>query len=260
VARPDYKPTAGARLPAEAADLGEPLVELSAAGPARGGIVTGLCLLAAVVGIAVFALPNVKPDEKGLGYAVFGALAVAFVLMIALNVRKLGNRVWLFEEGFAQKRGGSVEACRWDEVESIRGLYTGAAEAGSRYSGNPILRARDGTEITVLALLNEDGETLNDELVERVCPQLLARAVAAIKRGEEVEFGPLKADKAGLRRADGGRLAWGQVGDVGVTRDTKLRIRAAGQVKSWFAEELWTIPNGVVLLALIEKVKGSADR
>ncbi len=199
------------------------------------------------------ALWFVLDDNLGLlGLLLVGVGPVLFVH--ALKYRRL--HAVAGSEGVALVENDTVSSCRWQDVHTVREtLLTGEAQTvlqASARGENHVFRlsCRDGTELVFRSFL-DDLPWLGQIIQHETLAYLLPPAIAALKSGEMLDFGPLGIDSEGLRSGPEKRLAWDEIAEV-KTANGVLTVTMRGKRWAWFKAPLSEVPNAHVLLALVQ--------
>jgi hypothetical protein len=109
------------------------------------------------------------------------------------------------------------------------------------------LQRPDGHKVVLTSHHLTGVETLVPHIVTSVTEAQIPPALDRIARGEEVAFGEVRMDGAGLS-AGGRRLAWPQVGRVEV-HPGKVTVRDVTGGR-WFRKDVILFPNLPLLLTL----------
>jgi hypothetical protein len=239
--------TAAATRPAGGEGLGELRRVFPTGHLGKSAIGGGAFFLLLLGGFAVFALTHSKPEDLYAGYIVLGSLAMACVLLIVVGVAQLRDSAALHADGLTCRRFGKAMSCRWDEVESVRGMVRVPTRFQPAYLGGPLLVRTVAGKTLRFGDVQDIGELI-DAVYQEVLRRQLPRALETIRRGETVSIGPLRFDGTGVGDRRGRSLAWDDVEEVGVPRD-KIVIRQVGARWPWWTGSM-AMPNAGLLLEL----------
>jgi hypothetical protein len=239
-------------LPPEAAGLGEFRLEVSGASSGRRDFITGAVLLVVFVAIAVFALTHTDEDQIVLGAVFMTLLVLGCAAFMVYGFFRMGDRFFLFADGFVVVSWRRAKACRWDEVVWARGLVPMPVPTptGKHYFGSMAIGRRDGAVLNVPHSLDRLDD-LSELIYEKVLAVLLPPARGAILRGEAVVFGTLRVDRKGASW-DSKRVAWADA-ELLLTGD-RIIIRDRTSGESWTGAA-GTLPNVPLLRELMREIQ-----
>lgn len=143
------------------------------------------------------------------------AAAVATVVFLVKTLRTLNLAVTLHENGFLYRRWGRRFDCRWAEVESVYHVRRRRAGLVPERHFCEVHR-EDGASLTLPPALPRPGE-LCRAIRQGANGALLPLARAALRRGEEVLFGPEVALGPDGLRCFQTHFAWQDIGEVSLT-------------------------------------------
>ncbi len=248
-------------LPREVKALGTPLATHRASGAETYLEKTAWFVLAAGVVVELllaYALFIDQPAQGKQAPAVVWALflggsplvLLGFVGLARLKRRRRdGLHVRVYAHGFAAPVRGRWEFFRWDDIEAvwqkITRIILNSAHVGTEYCYT--VRRRDGTQVRLTHHLN-DIEELGRRVSAQVLRRLLPKALARVRAGEEVPFGPLAVGARGLRRGSH-ELAWADVGRVKPDAGY-LEVHPTRNRPRWCRVAVESLPNLFLLLAL----------
>lgn len=193
------------------------------------------------------------------GWLVYAAWGLA-ALMILFFWTVATTRVDLHPEGVSVNTPFGSKSMRFDEVEKV--FYTAVTHtvyavipAGTTYS---------------LTLVNAAGKKLPvggsvagaKELVQKVMdstsPPLLKKAVERFNGGDELDFGPIHLSRSGGLKLKKPRsykeIPWDQLANFTIHQGSFYFWRV--DEKRPLEQEVRTVPNPFVLLALLQQVAG----
>lgn len=206
----------------------------------------------------------------GLGFAILllvvyrnsegtGVLLVALLLGVPLSylayraVRAIGKELRLYEGGIGAVSHGTEEFFPWSRVRSVTGAVPVAADGQEGYlGGNLVVRLDSGASFYA----DEHFEGL-DTFVKRLYPLLGAALVPemcdAVRRGEAVDLGDIRATPVGLESA-GTTIPWSAVTGVGFQPHT---VRVRGGDGSAITTALASTGNAALLGDLVAAVRAA---
>jgi hypothetical protein len=222
------------------------------------------------IGVGTANLNSGSPIAGVILFLLIGSWGLHWPIRYLLN---LGLRVYVCTEGLLRVKGSSTLAIRWDQIESVKRLFTilrfsyglpvtagaalggiGAGIASRLLLGVfPTYRVyrTDGTQMKLTdVLLGVKG------LGVTVCSEanrfLLPRALASVRAGSSVSFGPLVVTQQGLIQGKK-MLAWSECGGVEITKVAIIIKKQGGGI--WYTRNLSHMPNHFVLAGLIAAMK-----
>jgi hypothetical protein len=255
-------------------ELGEPVMVCR---PSRAKSVAWLLAASAVcLTGAGFAVVGLALQGMSVAVVVGSALALTGAGFAVAQLRGLSLRVYVCRDGLAVARGGTVETCRWDDVEALW-------ESAIRHYWKPLampvflgtaykirVRRADGAAFAFagntsggqlllpgnLYGVAELGAAIRDATHHR----LLSQAELSIRAGGTVAFGPLQVGEAGLS-SGAGTLPWAEVEGIAVNADGKIEVRKVGQWRKWCKVKASAVPNVSVFVTLVHQImaRGVAD-
>jgi hypothetical protein len=170
------------------------------------------------------------------------------------NSKKL---VTIYDHGFAFQNHRGINACKWEEVDSIlsaitrhytNGIYTGTTHVYT-------IRKADGKKIVINDVIT-NVEAVASQIKQFVYPMLYQRNAQAYNSGKRLVFGPI-----GLSKSEGvligkKQFPWDQISQVKIN---KGYLNFAKKDGGWFSgatASVSTIPNHEVLLSIIDQAVG----
>jgi hypothetical protein len=223
-------------------------------------IVAGI--LATVAGIGLLAalwFSRLLNETIGL----LGFLLLAAGPALVLHARKYRRlHAVAGSAGVVLVENDAVSSCRWQEVQTVWETRLVGGESvlqASARGENHFFRVTcpDGKEMVFRNFL-DDLPWLGQIIERETLPYLLPLAVAALEKGEVLDFGPLGVDPEGLRSTPEKLLSWNEVKEVTVANGL-LKVTQIGKLLAWFKTPLGQVPNAHVLLALV-RLYQNADR
>jgi hypothetical protein len=246
-------------VPAEVAELGEPLAEFTTGGLlfaayVVGGIVVILLGLAALgFGVAVLMHPPKHGMAGVFKLMAFGLFLVASGVGVLTRSRAVrGLRVFACRDGLARVQGPAAELLRWDEVNNVRRDLSKKGGLTVRTPYRLFLVRRDGKELEFNESL-AGVERLREIAEGQTLPFMLPAAVEAYRGGETVGFGALSVSAEGVHSAKD-TLAWEDFADAEAKKGLLL-VRAAGRRRAFFKIDIAKVSNPHVFLALVEQAR-----
>lgn len=221
------------------------------------GILASICGLALLAGLWFVPVGNFGAEMHGrhsmliLGALLLGVGPVAF--FYALRTRRL--LAVTGSEGIALIENEFVSFCRWDDIATVHEVFAlggteSSMQAAVRGEDHILrVRCRDGTEMVFRNLL-DDLVWLGKIIQQETLPYLFPSALAQLKNGEVLSFGPLTLDAEGLSAGPDKRLSWPELDEVRITKGF-LTVTRVGKRWSWFKTPVGQVANAHVLLALV---------
>ncbi|OWK45057.1 DUF6585 family protein [Fimbriiglobus ruber] len=197
------------------------------------------------------------------------------VMLLWHLYRTRGLHVLAYPTGLLRVQRREVESFPWAEIVEVRvkadsgtvavrpddagGVTACWLEVGvpvfQIWNGGLIVRRADGTEVKFTPVVSEYGQLV--ERVQRATFLFLGPpAIAKYAAGEPQVFGPFEVGWDGLRVGKN-VLPWVELGDVSIVQK-KLSVKRKGKWLTWTTQDLESIPNPHVLLALIELARRAA--
>lgn len=211
--------------------------------------------------------------------SILGLLWFAFM-------RRYTRRVFLYEGALVDKRGSSLRAYRWDQVDQVSAYRTqfnmlapilfGALGSLMSHKVSTYQTQTSGVATTECRIRYRNGRKLtfattdasssrergmNDALpalteyeligaiLELASPHALEHAITQYQAGKRLDFKRFQISSQGIH-AGRATLAWMQVEDI-YSDGTQLVIKAIGQQRSWREFQIADIPNREILPNLL---------
>jgi hypothetical protein len=200
----------------------------AASGMHKVNIVIAAIFTLVLLGPAVlFLILALKAPGKGneIGLAIFGVLGLAPAIGLAYLIRKLGWRLYLFDNGFVFARGGN-RVVRWEDVQSFYEQQD--VVAGMKADRRLRFLLQDGRRLTVDSSYKDFADfagAVRDGVTEAV----LARAAEELPAGRSIAFGKLLLSEAGLEKP-GESLSWAEVDGITIEPRVDGQVHAQGVV------------------------------
>jgi hypothetical protein len=240
-------------IPEEAAGLGTPTH--------RFGIhtrrpVRSACLLTLLgVGFWVLEVFVLKMGIYGVG-SILGFLLIGlaiFRLLLLFITRK--NQVLIFPSGMSVTLQGQSEIFRWDAIDKIwqQRIQYRYALTPVYTIHNYIVQSKTGRRITIGRGFDRIAE-LGAIIQSFTTQHQLPGAIAALERGEMLDFGLFSIDHEGLH--DGKKtIIWEDIQDVSV-RHGSIEIQRRHGQPNWRIPNLLHVPNPHLFFTLTERFLG----
>ncbi len=187
-------------------------------------------------------LAGPRGNGWGLGFGVFGALALPPGIALIVLIRRLRWRLFLFEKGLVLVQGRE-RVVLWTDVKS---LFRG----GTRLEPKLWLTLEDGGRITLDSAF-QGFSTFSATAEENVTWVVVKNGAAALSKGEAVSFGNMTLSQEGLDN-EGKRLGWPEVDRLGIewrrsgnvvyTALVVFKKASSGKVE-WCAKRVDAFPN-----------------
>ncbi|MGH2508023.1 MAG: DUF6585 family protein [Ktedonobacteraceae bacterium] len=169
-----------------------------------------------------------------------------------LNIADYGLSIngHVSEYGFVFKRGNTIEAFRWDQIEAmwqaVTKHYRNRAYVGTSHKYT--VQRNDGVQIVFdnkFANIEQLGNTLRRQILKNLWPQM----ISTYKAGSPMAFGPFSISSQGV---DNGKesLSWGEMTNMEV-RYGRVMVHKAGRWQNWSPIMIRRIPNIFVFMALV---------
>lgn len=164
------------------------------------------------------------------------------------------RRIYLYEQGFVLvERSEDPQVYRWDGIDTVfqkivRQSYNGI-QTGTKFLYT--ITRRDGATAKV-TLFWDGGAQLGAHINERVSAALLPGAVAAIHRGQGIQFGDMTLTMdgiAGKRQS----VSWSQVSGIQIVNGF-VRVRVQSRTMSLSSTAAANLPNLPLFLALANRL------
>lgn len=246
----------------------EALGELLSAHPAASGMHKVNIAIASVftflpgAAALLFLFMHLTGDPKSqmwIGAAAFGAIALLPGIGLLFLLRKLRWKLFLYQNGFVFARGRN-KVVPWGAVKSM--FEEQDVVAGIRADARLKFTFPDGGWLIIDSAYKRFAE-FSAAVRAGVTRAVVARASAALKKGEAFAFGKLKITRTGLAHGDD-ELTWAEVGEVAIEDyggGYAIRIYAKGKSplakgrgEPWFSRAVTEFPNYPAFLELAGKV------
>jgi hypothetical protein len=181
----------------------------------RQNIIILIIFVLVPVGAAAILAVNGLSAKTAAGWfiaaAIVGAVAMIPGIVLYFQIRKLKWRLYLFDNGFVFAR--SVDrAVPWNEVKY---LYEWRSVAAYRQADLNLRFVLSDGERFSMDSSYQDMAAFTEAVRDSVTRTVLARAAAALPKGDGVAFGQLTLSLAGLAKA-GEVVPWAEVHSIGL--------------------------------------------
>lgn len=187
----------------------------------------------------------------GGSYVAYGAL------------RDAGQKIYLFQHGFIVIRWGRVSVYPWAQIQAIRQHITRHYKKtafGEKYTGTTYEYTVQRAEGKTLELNNyvRNIEELGEAITLRLSEFLFPTAMASLKAGATLTFGPWSINSQGISNKKG-MLPWQEVHNYQIVGGRIHILRKKGGY--WDSNAVRSLPNVFVFTALVDyllKAQGKA--
>jgi hypothetical protein len=172
-----------------------------------------------------------------------------------LSKSRAARRIYLCERGFVLvERPEDPQVYQWDAIDTVfqqivNTRYSGV-DAGTKYLYT--VTRRDGA-VAKLTLFWDGGAELGAHVNERVSAALLPGAVAAIRRGQGVQFGDMTLTMGGIT-GQRGSVAWADVSGIRMVSGY-VQVKVHGKVRSLSSTPAANLPNLPLFLTLTNRLR-----
>jgi hypothetical protein len=210
--------------------------------------------------IATGTAESMTPLELVLAPVLFAAAICLFVRFFRTRDLRLDLRL----HGFVHRARGVETVVPWEDVTRIRAIVSVLHSSRSGRFGY-VVTSKGGAKVE-LPYAFEGIQEIRGVLERECARHLLPAAVAEIEARRPVSFGPFVATSAGLSY-DERMLPWNEIKGAAVVRGMLAvgdKVDGIGLlpkregVIAWARAPYVAIPNGPVLLALVEHLKGAS--
>jgi hypothetical protein len=186
--------------------------------------------------------------------AVYGVLFLAGGIALNCSVRNAAQaRCDVYELGLLLRQQSSVQMCRWDEIiELVEKEAVNVEEVigeGMRSESRAFhLRLRTGQVVVLKSYLRglaKIGATVKRETL----PLLLPAYQEMLRRGQKVEFGPIRLAQHDIC-VDAERRLWGELDRMRRNRGW-LMFYCRGEWLAWKKVKVSAVPNAHVMVHLV---------
>jgi hypothetical protein len=241
----------------------------------RLGALTGICekskmlrivlssaLLAVImVSVGVAAVPDMDSTGGKIGMLAFfvglpvGGLVWACSVSPIFSPKARSYRIYLHEEGFVQVSRKGIAAHRWDSIMTVRQAITRTRTNGISTGTNYhyTFTYADGSEST-MSSMTADMSELGGKIMDAITAVQIPHAVAAIRAGHTLPFGPFTVNAQGIGVGDKEMIPWAQVAEVDLSGGY-FRIKRAGK-RMMTTRECAKVPNLYTLLFVASRMTG----
>lgn len=182
------------------------------------------------------------------------------VLGLVFVIQRKANdlRVLIYEKGLVRVDRGLFIVFLWDDLLELYQVIVDAYVYGVVHKAQEYgfgLYRCDGEVLHIYEGVNVmDVGPLSDILQSKVADRVFPRVRAQFKAGDDIVFGPLTVNRAGV--SDGSeKIPWTEVEAIRIA-DGVVTIKRAGKWFSWAKVEARDIPNLYVFLILADKIIG----
>lgn len=201
----------------------------------------------------------------GLALGLFGIIVLAgfYILWLMLRTPNLSRsmaarRLYLYDQGFIlTERPDNPQVYRWDNVQTVFQKIVSNRTYGVEMSRTYVytITDRDGRTVKVTEFWNDIAQ-LGAHINHSVSLALLPGTLAAIERGQSVQFGDMMVNATGIagRRKS---VTWPEVRNVAIYNGY-VRVDVAGRLFSLSTTAAAKIPNLPLFLELTTRLRQEA--
>lgn len=175
-----------------------------------------------------------------------------------LNRRQAAKCLHFFEHGLVvADANGPVVTFRWDSLTALQAItrvYVNGVYTGTRYEYR--LTNPDGSSAKLTEFYErpqEWGEAIQGAITEAQLPRVLA----ALERGERLQFGDLSLSREGLSNRKR-TLRWEEFQEITVQQGY-VRLQKSGKWLSWSSKPVKKIPNFLLFLAAADRLQRNRE-
>jgi hypothetical protein len=212
--------------------------------------------MAVAIGLAgayLKAMAEIDPKDILFPLGMMSVGGVGTVVLGSLAYAGMGRSVEVRENGIVLRRFGRFRPIPWDAIHSLKETMSPRAD----YPLHWLFLEVPGQKRVWLTNALADSDELFRVICEQFSKRKLATVLSALELGQPVIFGDLKLTSAGFEN-DGKKLGYESVQSLRVATGV-FEIHKLGQSKPWYACPFGEIPNGPLLLAVLEE-RGRAMR
>lgn len=205
-------------------------------------------------GICIYAALNASTLIFTVILFLLGLLFIGMILYaMCMPLIYRAWRVYVCADGFIFKRGRTIDAFRWDQIEAmwqaVTKHYRNRVYMGTSYKYT--IRRQDGVQVVFdnkLAHVEQLGKILSRQIMHCLWPQTMS----AYRAGHTIPFGPFSVSLQGVSNGKE-LLSWSEVEDMNV-RQGRVVIRKEGKWRDWSPVMVRRIPNMFVFMALVQYI------
>jgi hypothetical protein len=225
------------------------------------GLLVAVWILFAILALVAWSNSGSNANDAPVAVPI---LMVGLPLLAALwatavnpifNPRVRARKVYTFTDGFVEVASNGAATPR--RFDSVAGLYqaivrnsTNGIQTGTTYSYKLIFT--DGTT-TKMNNYTADMAELGPQIMKGVTNAQLPGAVAAIKNGQTLAFGPMTINAHGIATDSKPLAPWTQIVKIDVVQGN-IRLAQAGQRTPWGTFQCAKVPNLYTFLWLTERL------
>jgi hypothetical protein len=195
-----------------------------------------------------------------LGLLCFILPGIYFIVMMSrqpnFSRKQAAKRLHLFEHGLlVADHAGPVDAFRWDSMSVLQEIverYANGAYVGTVYVYT--LTRHDGSILKLTHFYADPqqwGAIIQQEITRAQAPA----ALAALERGQTLQFGDLSVSAGGVATAKRGGVGWHEIQEVNV-KNGVLFLKKSGKRLPWSNTQVSKIPNFFIFLAIAQRFQG----
>jgi len=172
-----------------------------------------------------------------------------------LSKSRAARRVYLYEHGFVLvEHPENPQVYPWDAIDTVfqkivTTRYNGI-NAGTKYLYT--ITRHDGAT-TKLTVFWDGGAQLGAHINERVSAALLPGAVAAIERGQGIQFGDMTLTRGGIAGKHG-PVTWAEVSGIRMMSGY-VHVQVRGKRRPQSTSAAASLPNLPLFLALTDRLR-----
>jgi len=211
--------------------------------------------------IGLFALSGVFLVPTANFSITVGLLCIAFALLCLGMAIRYGTypiryktwHIYTCDNGFIFSKEGKAEVFSWEQIESLWHRVTQHKSYGMNIgmTHKYTVRRTDGTTV-ILDDKFENVDKLGDIINVAVIKVKMPQGLAALSRGELINFGPISISQQGITKGKE-LLPWDQARAVDVSGGYFI-VNRHKQMLSWAHIEVYNIPNALLLITLIRNL------
>jgi len=210
-------------------------------------------LLLAAAFALVFVVTDAQMARNEVSLLIFLRIISGIFCLLGIVIayrwfRFKGSSLTVFEKGVAHRARGKTYFFRWREVQYVT---VRATKVFSYPIQRTWVKIKLAPKITLKFSDNyKEIFSLGIHLLTLTAAEMVPLVIARLERGETVDFGALKANRAGLSRRFG-EISWSEVGNAEL-KSGRVTIKKKGRRLPWGRPHSFQIKNLFVFLAVIE--------
>lgn len=202
---------------------------------------------------------STNATRVGFGIAIVGILGIG-VYLLGSFVFSFGQHIEVYEKGIAHVDGSKIKAFRWSDFSQVKYqdqtiVYRSGLIPIAKMTFYYVRLMDNGKQLITVTKNYSRFRDIGSLALNKVVPLILEQHDKAIKQGETLQYGKIKADRDGLQE---GRksIRWDEIEESKATQNT-LIVKTEDRKRPYYFK-IENVINGMVLAALVDRKMGNS--